>query len=273
MTTTNPTPEVELLQRAFDALRSGDFGVLEHALAEDAGWRTVQEGDTNCAGRATIIETMTRSLGGRLRGRIDETIQTGSRVIVAFRPERPSDTEGRPLDDGIAYMVVTIDGGKITELKGCVDRAAAVEYVETGETPAVPASVGVQSPETVAEPPEQRVSRLVPFVKIADVERSIAFYHHLGFTPTSIYRWHDLLAWAALESDAAEVMFERSDAPEPERQGILFYLYSHDLPALRKQLLAAGIDAGEIEDGSPGPRQETRVVDPDGYELMIAQVD
>jgi len=27
------------------------------------------------------------------------------------------------------------------------------------------------------------------------------------------------------------------------------------------------------EDGSPGPREEMRVTDPDGYVLMIAQID
>ncbi len=46
-------------------------------------------------------------------------------------------------------------------------------------------------------------------------------------------------------------MFEgTSDPIDHERQGVLFYLYSSDLAALRGQLLAAGIDAGEIEDGS-----------------------
>jgi ketosteroid isomerase-like protein len=38
-------------------------------------------------------------------------------------------------------------------------------------------------------------------------------------------------------------------------------------------LVAAGADAGEIVDGSPGPRTEMRVRDPDGYVLMIAQLD
>jgi arsenate reductase (thioredoxin) len=141
-------------------------------------------------------------------------------------------------------------------------------HAQTGETSDVP---GVQPPEIAAEPPAQRVNRLVPFINVADVERSVAFYHHLGFTPTSVYKHRDLLAWAALESDGAELMFQRSDAIEAERQGILFYLYSDDLAALRDQLLAAGIEAGEIEDGSPGPRQEMRVVDPDGYVLMVAQ--
>lgn len=170
-------------------------------------------------------------------------------------------------------MVVTIKDTKITELKGCAHRAVAMSYAQTGQAPAAPATFGVQPPETEIEPPEQRVDRLVPFVQVANVERSVAFYHHLGVTPKSIYKFRDLLAWAALESDGAEVMFQRSDPIDHEHQGILFYLYSHDLAALRKQLLAAGIEAGEIEDGSPGPRQEMRVVDPDGYVLMIAQIE
>ncbi|MBS1894252.1 MAG: hypothetical protein JST59_23370, partial [Actinobacteria bacterium] len=55
---------------------------------------------------------------------------------------------------------------------------------------------------------------------------------------------------------------------EPAGQGVLFYLYSTDLAGLRERLLAAG-----IEDGSPGPSEEMRVVDPDDYVLMIAQIE
>jgi hypothetical protein len=85
-------------------------------------------------------------------------------------------------------MVVTFSDGKITELKGCTDRAAAVAYAQAGESPAGARTPRVQSPDFVVEPPGQRVERLVPFVRVADVERSAAFYRHLGFTPTSIYR-------------------------------------------------------------------------------------
>jgi hypothetical protein len=49
---------------------------------------------------------MSRNLAGRLRGRIEETVQDGPRVIVAFRPEQPEQLD-RPVDEGIAYMVVT----------------------------------------------------------------------------------------------------------------------------------------------------------------------
>jgi hypothetical protein len=38
-------------------------------------------------------------------------------------------------------------------------------------------------------------------------------------------------------------------------------------------LITAGISAGEIVDGTPGPRQEMRLTDPDGYVLMVAQIE
>jgi hypothetical protein len=120
----------------------------------------------------------------------------------------------------------------------------------------------------------QRVSKLIPFVRVVDVERSVAFYEHLGFEVQDVARYKDRLSWAALRSGDAEIMFEGTHGPpDPDHQRVLFYLYSHDLAALRADLLATGIEAGEIEDGSPGPREEMRVTDPDGYVLMVAQID
>ncbi|HEY7933635.1 MAG TPA: hypothetical protein VID48_07400 [Solirubrobacteraceae bacterium] len=71
-----------------------------------------------------------RNLATGLRGRIEETTQTGPRLLVAFRPEQPRDDD-RPLENGIAYVVVTIGQEKIVELKGCADRAGALAYIQT----------------------------------------------------------------------------------------------------------------------------------------------
>jgi len=122
-------------------------------------------------------------------------------------------------------------------------------------------------------PAEQRVSYLVPFVHVEEVERSIAFYHLLGFTVASVYKYKGRPAWAALRSEGAELMVTTGDPIDQGDQGVLFYLYSRNLAALREQLLHAGIDAGEIVDGTPGPRQELRLADPDGYVLMVAEIE
>ncbi|HEY1777123.1 MAG TPA: VOC family protein [Solirubrobacteraceae bacterium] len=124
------------------------------------------------------------------------------------------------------------------------------------------------------EQPEHRVSRLIPFVRVVNVEQSVAFYEHLGFEVQDTAMYKDHLSWAAMRSGDAEIMFEGTHGPpDPDHQRILFYLYSHDLAVLRAHLLGVGIEAGPIEDGSPGPREEMRVTDPDGYVLLIAQID
>jgi ketosteroid isomerase-like protein len=118
--------EAELLRRAWEAMARGDLTVLENTLAPDAQWHGV-ENEQLCGNREAILELMRRNLARRLRGTIEETIQDGPRVIVAFRPEHPAQVD-RPLDEGIAYAVVTIRDGKIIEMKGCADRAAAIAY-------------------------------------------------------------------------------------------------------------------------------------------------
>jgi ketosteroid isomerase-like protein len=124
------SPEIELVRRAWDALIAGGPEVLGEVLAPDAQWYGVEDGQL-CDGREAIIDVMSRNLAGRLRGRIEETVQDGSRVIVAFRPEQPARLD-RPMDEGIAYMVVTVREGHIVELKGCADRSAAVRYAQSG---------------------------------------------------------------------------------------------------------------------------------------------
>jgi ketosteroid isomerase-like protein/catechol 2,3-dioxygenase-like lactoylglutathione lyase family enzyme len=274
MSTINESPEISLIQRAWDAISRGDLSVLEQELATDARWRAVDDGPWNCEGREEIVETMSRNLAGRVRGKIEETIQDGQRVLVALRPETPLQNDERPLDDGIAYVVVTIRDEKFVELKGCADRAAAKAYLASGNTPAAPVLEGPGPPASVPAPPAHRVSGLIPFVHVDDVQRSIDFYHHLGFTLASVYKYKGTPVWAELESETAQLIVSTDGDPiDPAGQGILFYLYSPELAALREQLLDAGVEAGEILDGTPGPRQQMELADPDGYVLMVAQTE
>ncbi len=122
------SPEIELVRRTWDALSQGGPEVLGEVLAPDARWHGVEDGQL-CEGRKAIVDVMSRNLAGRLRGRIEETVQDGPRVIVAFRPERPARLD-RPVDEGVAYVVVTIGDGHIVEMRGCADRSAAVSHAQ-----------------------------------------------------------------------------------------------------------------------------------------------
>src|ERR1700728_3450619 len=125
---------------------------------------------------------------------------------------------------------------------------------------------GPGPPDSAPAAPAHRINRLTPFVHVEDVARSIAFYHHLGLTLASVYKYKGTPVWASLESGQAELMVSTAGDPiDAAAQAVLFHLHADDLRGLREQLIAAGIEAGEIEDGTRGPRQEMRVIDPDGY--------
>jgi hypothetical protein len=115
---------------------------------------------------------------------------------------------------------------------------------------------------------------LVRFVQVADVERSVAFYRLLGLELRDTYEHDDQFVWASMARESAAVMLARTEAPiDPQAQGVLFYLYARDLVGLRDHLVVHGVTAGEIVDGSPGPKREMRITDPDANCLMVAQID
>lgn len=122
--------------------------------------------------------------------------------------------------------------------------------------------------------PSAPVRDLIAFVHVADEERSIAFYELLGLAVTDTHGVEGRLDWAALEAPAAKLMLARADEPiHRAQQGVVFYLYARDLRSLQQHLRAHGVRVGAIVDGSPGPEQEMRLRDPDGYVLMIAQIE
>ncbi len=122
--------------------------------------------------------------------------------------------------------------------------------------------------------PADAVSDLVPFAHVADVDRSVAFYERLGFEMRDEFVPEDRRVWAFLErGDARLMVAEAEEAIEPRAQAVLFYLYTRDLDGLRARLVSEGVPAGEISTGNLGPDRQMDVVDPDGYVLMLAEIE
>jgi ketosteroid isomerase-like protein len=123
--------KVRLVHDTWLALSQGDLGPLEAALAPDAKWRAVEDGPWNCQSRAAILDVMAGNLANGLSGNIVEVSEAGDRLLVGFRPDQHG-PDAWPLDDGVRYLVLTTTGESITEMKGCIDRAAAVAYAASG---------------------------------------------------------------------------------------------------------------------------------------------
>ncbi len=113
---------------------------------------------------------------------------------------------------------------------------------------------------------------LVPMAFVKDVELSIKFYERIGFTVgnTFVPPGTSAPTWAWLESDRAQLMLARATEPVvPSQQAVLFYVYYDDVPATRTALSETGLDPGPMAYPFYAPKGEFRLVDPDGYVLMI----
>lgn len=135
------------------------------------------------------------------------------------------------------------------------------------------------------------VNNLITYAHVGDVESSLAFYASLGFEPERVLRDKQGRAfWGLAKSGKAEIMFALASGPiDAGRQAVLFYMYSEDVGALRKHLLAHDLHDGGAFDGRPGPNGgrrvvfeatrphymtagEIRVCDPDGYVILVGQL-
>ncbi len=120
-----------------------------------------------------------------------------------------------------------------------------------------------------------RTRSLVAFAHVANVERSIKFYSDLGFKVGNsvVPEGRSAPVWAWLESEKANLMVGQASGPiDSDQQAILFYLYYDSIKDTRAALVDLGHAPGEIKYPFYMPGGECRLIDPDGYVLMLAQI-
>lgn len=240
------------IKDAFAAFRSGDLAPLAELLAPDARWLHWDAGSWDCDGREAVLERLRERLAQGFAGELDE-LEDGPQGVYAHIRDRRFG----------ACMVITFDGDRIAQLR---------DHLSPQEA-RIDAGLLEHVPPPPSGPPE--VSDLVPFVHVADPAASATFYAHFGFTVADRHPETGRLDWCWLHSpQGADLMLARASEPVSRAdQAVLFYLYSDDLAALRERLVSAGLRPSPIFDGSPGPRYELRISDPDGYVLMVAQLE
>ncbi len=249
-----------------DARRRNDVETIERHLHPDVVWQGLRP-DLICANRASVVDNVRSNDGWLPEVSGIELHAEGDQVMLGVRSPDLTEIAGERLD-GEIYDVFTITDGLIVRMDEYRTRDEALDAMQARLVQAT----GPQQP--LQRTPPAPVEHLIPFVHVADVERSIAFYELLGFVIRATHGPPDRLGWAALEHGQAQLMLARADAPlDPTAQGVLFYLYTRDVHALQGHLRAHRQSTGPIRDGTPGPRQEMRLRDPDGYVLMVAQRD
>jgi catechol 2,3-dioxygenase-like lactoylglutathione lyase family enzyme len=121
----------------------------------------------------------------------------------------------------------------------------------------------------------ERVESLVPMAHVADVALAAAFYETLGFETIASFTppGDDSPSWVSLRSGGAQLMLARASEPVvPRQQAVLFYVYCADVEAMHRRLAAAGLGPGPVSRPFYNPEGEFRLVDPDGYVVLVAHL-
>jgi ketosteroid isomerase-like protein len=247
-----------------DALRRNDLETIERHLDPEVVWRGVRP-DLICSDRDAVLDNVRQNQGWLPDVASIELHADGDQVLFSVHSPDLVEIAGEPLDEQI-HEVFTVAGGLITRMDEYRSREEAIEAMASWR------EALADAPSEISVVPPEPVDELIPFVHVADVARSVAFYELLGLTVEDTYHHEDSLDWAFLSQGAAKVMLARADQRVAAAdQAVLFYLYTADLQGLQQHLRAHGHRAGPIRDGSPGPAEEMRVQDPDGYVLMIVR--
>lgn len=125
------------------------------------------------------------------------------------------------------------------------------------------------------------VDALIAYAHVADVARSVAFYRHLGLELESSYEVDGKLVWALVEGPGAtgggtgaRLMLAAASGPiDAGTQAVLFYCWARDVQALHDALAAVGVAVGPVTYPHYMPAGEFRLEDPDGYVLLVGQLD
>ena len=111
---------------------------------------------------------------------------------------------------------------------------------------------------------------LTPLLHVADVERSLRFYELLGFETVDLDGEGGSIGWARVHCKGGAIMFLQEEKPVQRRHDrFLLYLYVPDLPALREQLIAAGVEVGPIRHPGYMRNGEISLKDPDQYTILV----
>ena len=120
------------------------------------------------------------------------------------------------------------------------------------------------------------IRKLVPSLGVADLERSIAWYHDVfGFEVLQAFDGRHGLAWCQMRSGQAELMLQQLTSDQlsmlkaPAARSWVMYLSPESIHAMHQRLRDVGIEVTALEPTADGTL-ECFLTDPDGYEIWVS---
>ena len=116
------------------------------------------------------------------------------------------------------------------------------------------------------------MQRVVPVLRIRDIERSRSFYvDALGFEVDWVWR-HEPELPAFMQISKAGLSVYLSEHEGDGTPGSVAYLYVNEVDAWRERAADAGLEIAAEPEDKPWGNREMSLRDPDGNRLVVATV-
>lgn len=124
-------------------------------------------------------------------------------------------------------------------------------------------------PQTADEP----TMRVVPLLRVRNIEKSIGFYEQLGFEISETWKPQEKIEWCSIEFQGAALMLQQTNDSDTQQEisgdnGIQLYFITEVVDIIYHQIRALGIDVSPPKIEFYGMKQ-VFVTDPDGRTLCF----
>ena len=120
-----------LATKVRDAMESADLMAIGELLAPDARWGAPEQEVPTCRNARQILEWYEVARDNGVRADVTELDVVGDRLVVGLKIRANSGGPANP-SDGVRWQVLTVENGRIAEIRGYETRGEANEFAASG---------------------------------------------------------------------------------------------------------------------------------------------
>jgi ketosteroid isomerase-like protein len=120
------SPIEQIAESVHAALQTADLAGYRELLDPNVSWGAPDDVSPGCRNRNEVLAWYRRGRANGVRAAVTETVVRNDKILVGLRVNgnQAAEDAGGDLD---RWQVLTVHGGRITDIRGFEDRAAAIE--------------------------------------------------------------------------------------------------------------------------------------------------
>ncbi len=113
------------------ALETADLTVMGELLAPDARWGAPEQKVPTCRNAKQILKWYEAGKNNGVRADVTEMVIIDTNIVVGLQMRASPDVPSNP-DDDVRWQVLSVEDGRVAEIRGYETRDEATEFASSG---------------------------------------------------------------------------------------------------------------------------------------------